>query len=223
MVPVTPCARVVFPTLNEPDVVFTVPFSVTVEVAPDEEPIVIAVVPPVDEVPIPIVLLFVPAPAPILRINDEVVPNTYPCVAPEPKEIFPGVEKSEVVAWIVSKDPVPVTFPVIVNEPVKPKIAPVCPIFIFVDPVPVAIFNVPVVNPEPIEIVPVEFVDHKEFVAFVADADIESITGVVIVGDDEVIIVPEVGNVIVVFPVVVNTKELPVVDKGIMYLVVDGE
>ena len=84
---------------------------------------------------------------------------------------------------------------------------------------------VPVVNEPPIEIVPVVIpVFHNAAVPVVVkDVFTVSIVGVVIVGDEPVIRVPVVGNVNVVAPEVVNIKELPVVDKGTVYLVVDGE
>jgi len=100
------------------------------------------------------------------------------------------------------------------------------PITIGFMPVPATpIFIVPVVKADPpILIEPVDIFVNNVAVVPVADAAfITSIVGVVIVGDDEVIIVPEVGRVIVVAPEVVNIKEFPVVERGTVYLVVEGE
>lgn len=76
----------------------------------------------------------------------------------------------------------------VVIAPFKAIVAFVCPIVIGVTPVPTAaILRAPVVSPAPIAIEPVVTVGCNEVVAPTADADIESITGVVIVGDDPVI------------------------------------
>ena len=88
----------------------------------------------------------------------------------------------------------------VVPDDVIANVAFVCPIVIGVTPVPTAaMFNCPVVRPAPIPIFPVVVFAYNEgLIPVAADADIESIIGVVIVGDAEINKVPVVaGNVIV--------------------------
>lgn len=97
IVPVTPCANVVLPTLNEPDAVLTVPFNVIVGVVPPVVPILIVVVEPVVPL-VPILIVLVPevvAPVKIFIVPAEVtaVPPTVivPVVTAPPIAIVPVV------------------------------------------------------------------------------------------------------------------------------------
>ena len=88
IVPVTPCARVVFPTLNEPDVVFTVPLSVIVGVVPVVVPILIVVVEVVAPL-VPILIVLVPeVVAPVNIFNVAAADEELALIAIVPVVIF---------------------------------------------------------------------------------------------------------------------------------------
>jgi hypothetical protein len=132
------------PTVKLPLVV-VLPLREIVLVAPDEEPIAIAVVPAVDAVPILIVLLIVPAPEAILTVPLNVVAFARfnaPVVNPEPTVIEPVVivDQSDAVAAIPEALMVSITGVVIVGDVARTTLDPAVPVLDIND---VVVFAVP--------------------------------------------------------------------------------
>jgi hypothetical protein len=124
-------------------------------------------------------------------VTDEFVNPAFGIVATELISPEALVVTYPATVKFVSRFPVTVSVPVTVVFPVIPTVALVCPIAIGVAPVPtVAILRAPVVSPAPIAIDPVVIVGHSDGVAAAADAEIESMTGVVRVSPATVAAVP---------------------------------